>query len=93
MIHDGSGKPEKFNYQEEADSENFVMGSDAADFLNQVKDQVRKGQKIMSKVPDSGEEHSTSWRMFMVSTMNTATFMGKTFMVNENPSRIPQISP
>ncbi len=41
-IHDGSGKPEKFNYQEKADSENFVMDSDAAEFVNKVKDQVRK---------------------------------------------------
>ena len=30
MIHDGSGKPEKVNSQEGADSETFVMGSDAA---------------------------------------------------------------
>ena len=28
--------------QEEADSETFVMGSDAAEFVNKVKDQVRK---------------------------------------------------
>ena len=33
-IHDGSGKPESVNYQEEANSENFVMGSDAANFVN-----------------------------------------------------------
>ena len=33
MIHDGSGKPEKLNHQEEANSENFVMGSDAAEFV------------------------------------------------------------
>ena len=40
-IHDGSGKPETANHQEEANSENFVMGSDAAEFVNKVKDQVR----------------------------------------------------
>ena len=40
MIYDGSGKPEKSNYQEEAGSETFVMGSDAAEFVNKVKDQV-----------------------------------------------------
>ena len=45
MIHDGSGKPEKLNHQEEADSETFVMGSDAAEFVNKVKDQVRSRQK------------------------------------------------
>ena len=44
MIHDGSEKPEKLNYQEEADSETFVMGSDAAEFVNKQKDQVRSRQ-------------------------------------------------
>ena len=57
IIHDGSGKPGKLNHQEEAVSETFVMGSDAAEFVNKVKDQVRKRQKRMSKVADSGEEH------------------------------------
>ena len=45
MIHDGSGQPDSANYQEEADSEPFVMGSDAAEFVNKVQDQVRKRQK------------------------------------------------
>ena len=40
MIHDGSGQPDSANSQEEADSETFVMGSDAAEFVNKVKDQV-----------------------------------------------------
>ena len=57
IIHDGSGKLDSVNYQEEADSETFVMGSDAAEFVNKVKDQVRKRQKRMSNVADSGEEH------------------------------------
>ena len=61
MIHDGSEKPEKFNYQEEADSKTFVMGSDAAEFVNKVKDQVRSRQKTMSNVAESGEEHSIIW--------------------------------
>ena len=58
MIHDGSGQPDSVNYQEEAESETFVMGSDAAEFVNKVKDQVRSRQKRMSNVADSGEEHS-----------------------------------
>ena len=33
IIHDGSWKPDSVNYQEEADSETFVMGSDAAEFV------------------------------------------------------------
>ena len=84
MIHDESGQPDSANYQEEADSETFVMGSDAAEFVNRVEDQVRKRQKRMSNVADSGEEHSISWGMFMPATMNAAIFMGKNFMDNEN---------
>ena len=78
-IHDGSGKPENLNQQEEADSENFVMGSDAAEFVDKVKDQVRNRQKRMSNVAESGEEHSIIWGMFMAATLNAATFMGKNF--------------
>ena len=84
MIHDGSGKPEKLNHQEEANSENFVMGSDAAEFVNKVKDQVRSRQKRMSNVAESGEEHSIIWGMFMAATMNAATFMGKNFSTIQN---------
>ena len=61
MIHDGSGKPEKLNHQEKADSENFAMGSDAAEFVDKVKDLVRNRQKRMSNVADSGEEHLIIW--------------------------------
>ena len=57
-IHDGSVKPETVDHQEEANFETFVMGSDAAKFVNKVKDQVRKRQKRMSNVADSGEEHA-----------------------------------
>ena len=78
-IHDGSGKPETVNHQEEANSENFVMGSDAAEFVDKVKDQVRNRQKIMSNVAESGEEHSIIWGMFMAATLNAATFMRKNF--------------
>ena len=78
-IHDGSGKPETVNHQEQAYSENFVMGSDAAEFVNKVEDQVRSRQKRMSNVAESGEEHSIMRGMFMAATMNAATFMGKNF--------------
>ena len=61
LIHDGSVKPEKVNSQEGADSEIFVMGSDAAEFVNKVKDQVQSRQKRMSNVAESGEEHSIIW--------------------------------
>ena len=79
-MHHGSGKPETVNHQEEANSENFVMGSDAAEFvLDKVKDQVRNRQKRMSNVAESGEEHSIIWGMFMAATLNAATFMGENF--------------
>ena len=42
IIHDRSGQPDSVNYQEEAELETFVMGSDAEEFVNEVKDQVRK---------------------------------------------------
>ena len=83
MLHDRSGQPDSTNSQEVADSETFVMGSDAAEFANKVKDQVRKRQKRMSNVADSGEEHSIIWGMFMAASMNAATFMGKNFLDNQ----------
>ena len=65
MIHDGSGKPDKVYYQEEADSETFVMGSDAAEFVNKVKDQVRNRQKkcrtLQSEVKSIQKYGECSW--------------------------------
>ena len=84
ILRDRSGQLDNINSQEVADSTNFVMGSDAAEFVNKVNDQVRKRQKIMSNVAGSGKEHSTIWRMFMAVTMNAATFMGKNFQDNQN---------
>ena len=84
IIHDGSGKPDNVSYQEVAESETFVMGSDAAEFMNKVKDQVRSRQKRMSNVAGTGEEHSIIWGMFMAATMNVATFMGKNFSTVQN---------
>ena len=52
--------------------------------MNKVKDQVRKRQKRMSNVADSGEEHSMIWGMFMAATMNAATFIGKNFVEIQN---------
>ena len=49
LIHDRSAKPEAVNHQEQAYSEIFVMGSDAAEFVNKVKDQVRKRQKNVER--------------------------------------------
>ena len=78
------GKLAKVNSQEEANSETFVMGSDAAEFVNKVKDQVRSRHRRMSNVAESGEEHSIIWGMFMAATMNAATFVGKHFSTIQN---------
>ena len=78
-IHDRTGKPVSVHHQEQAYFENFVMGSDAAEFVNKVKDHVRNRQKRMSNVAESGDEHSIIWGMFIATTLNAATFMGKNF--------------
>ena len=55
------GKLDNVSYQEGAESETFVMGSDAAEFVNKVKDQVRNRQKRMSSIAESCDEHSIIW--------------------------------
>ena len=60
-IPDKTGQPVSENLQEQAHFENFVMGSDATEFVNKVKDQVRNRKKRMSNVAESGEEHSIIW--------------------------------
>ena len=84
MNHDGSGKLHEVYSQEEAHSETFVMGSDAAEFANKIKDQVRSRQKRMSSIAESCNEHSIIWGMFMATTMNAATYMGKNFVDIQN---------
>ena len=79
LIHDRTGILVSVHHQEQAYFENFVMGSDAAEFLNKVKDQVRNRQKRMSSIAESCDEHSIIWGMFMDTTLNAATFMGKNF--------------
>ena len=65
LIHDRTEKPAPMHHQELAYFEKLVMGSDAAEFVNKVKDQVRNRQKRMSNVAESGAEHSIIWGMFM----------------------------
>ena len=79
LNHDRTGKPVSEHHQEQAHSENFVMGSDAAEFVNKVRNQVRIRQKRMSSIAENCTEHSIIWRMFMATTLNAATFMGKNF--------------
>ena len=82
-LRDRSGQLDNVNSQEAANSEIFVMGNDAAEFANKVKDQVRKRQKRISNVAGEGEEHSIIWGMFMAVSINAATFMGKNFTLKK----------
>ena len=77
--HDRTGKPVSVHRQEQAYFENFVMGSDATEFVNKVRDQVQNRQKRMSSIAESCNEHSIIRGMFMATTLNAATFMGKNF--------------
>ena len=78
-IHDRTGQLVSENPQEQTHFENFVMGSDATKFVNQVRDKVRNRQKRMSSIAESCTERSIIWRMFMTTTLNAATFVGKNF--------------
>ena len=61
ILRDRSGQLDNINFQEVADSANFIMGSDAAEFVSRVNDQVLKRQKRMSNFAGSREEHSIIW--------------------------------
>ena len=45
LLRDRSGQPDNIKSQEVADSKNFIMGSDAPEFVNQVNHQVRKDRE------------------------------------------------
>ena len=83
-IHDRTGKPASENIQGKADFENFIMGSETTEFVNKVRNQVRIRQKRMSSNAENCTEHSIIWRMFMATTLNAATFMGKNFSIMQN---------
>ena len=55
------------------------MGSEITEFVNKVRNQVRIRQKRMSSIAENCTEHSIIWGMFMATTLNAATFMGKNF--------------
>ena len=78
-IHDRTGQPVSENLQGKAHFENFIMGSEITEFVNKVRNQVRIRQKRMSNDAEDCTEHSIMWGMFMATTLNAATFMGKNF--------------
>ena len=78
-IHDRTGQLVSENPQGKAHFENFIMGSEVTECVNKVRDQVRIRQKRMSSIAENCTEHSIIWGMFMATTLNAATFMGKNF--------------
>ena len=60
-IHDRTGQPVSENLQRKAHFENFIMGSEVTEFVNQVRDQVRIRQKRVSNIAENCAEHSIIW--------------------------------
>ena len=82
--HDRTRKPDSENVQGKANFEKFIMGSDTTEFVNKVRNQVRIRQKRMSDDAEDCTEHSIVWRMFMATTLNAVTFMGKSYSTMQN---------
>ena len=72
------------NLQGKAHFENFIMGSEITEFVNKVRDQVRIRQKRMSSIAENFTEHSLIWGIFMATTLNAVTFMGKNYSTMQN---------
>ena len=83
-IHERTGKPASENVQGKANFEKFIVGSDTTEFVNKVKNQVRIRQKRMSNDAEDCTEHSITWGMFMATTLNAVTFMGKNYSTMQN---------
>ena len=78
-IHERTGKPASENVQGKANFEKFIEGSDTTEFVNKVRNQVRIRQKRMSDDAEDCTEHLIVWGMFMATTLNAVTFMGKSY--------------
>ena len=83
-IHERTGKPASENVQGKANFEKFIEGSDTTEFVNKVRNQVRIRQKRMSEDAEDCTEHSIIWGMFMATTLNAVTFMGKSYSTMQN---------
>ena len=83
-IHERTGRPDSEDAQGKANFEKFIVGSDTTEFVNKVKNQVRIRQKRMSDDAEDCTEHSIVWGMFMATTLNAVTFMGKSYSTMQN---------
>ena len=78
------GNPLQRMSKGKANFEKFIVGSDTTEFVNKIRNQVRIRQKRMSSIAENCTEHSIIWRMFMATTLNAATFMGKNYSTMQN---------
>ena len=83
-IHDRTEQPVSENVQGKANFQKFNMGSDTTEFVNKVRNQVRIRQKIMTNDAEDCTKYSIIWGMFMATTLNAATFMGKCYSTMQN---------
>ena len=85
-IHERTGRPDSEDMSRKRPIlKKLIMGSDTTEFVNKVKNQVRIRQKRMSSdVAEDCTEHSIIWGMFMATTLNAATFMGKSYSTMRN---------
>ena len=83
-IHERTGKPASENVQGKANFEKFIVGSETTKFVIKVRNQVRIRQKRMSSNAEDCTEHSIIWGMFMATTLNAATLMGKNYSTMQN---------
>ena len=83
-LRDRSRRPGNINSQEVANSQNFIMRSDATEFVNRVNVEVRK--KTEKNVERCRLRGRTFYNLaFVAVTMESATFMVKNFQDNQNP--------
>ena len=83
-IQDRTGRPDSENVQGKANYEKFIVGSDTTEFVNKVMNQVRIRQKRMSDDAEDCTEHSIVSGMFMATTLNAVTHMGKKYSTMQN---------
>ena len=76
-IHDRTGRPDSENVQGKANFERFIVGSDTAEFVNKVMNQVRIRQKGMSTNAEDCAEHSIIWGMFYGYDIECSDIYGK----------------
>ena len=83
-IHDRTGRLDSENVEGKTNFEKLIVGSGTTEFVNTAKNQVRIRQKRMSDNAEDCTEHSIAWGMFLATTLNAVTFIGKNYSTMRN---------